>query len=285
MRKIAGGIIIIIAVVGAITWMLWNEEGKSPTGATEATFQCVDGKYLDAEFKQKSVIVTLSDDRSMQLEQVQSASGIRYTNQDETVVFWNKGNTAVLIEEGKETYTDCVEEGKINNNDLKTYKNDQNVFAVRYPSVFEIEQSQTDKSTAWSYNTATVGTVGLKLLIPASYQPKTNFQEAAFLVGWSEERQAVEQCLEPPEANIMKEEQVTTNGVTYHHTRYGEAGAGNFYEIDRYRTVRKERCYSIEQMIHSTNLGNYSPDQDITAFNKKKVQKTLEQAWQGFVFL
>jgi membrane-bound inhibitor of C-type lysozyme len=39
-----------------------------------------------------------------------SGSGARYANADETMVFWNKGNTAFITEgsDDKETYSGCI---------------------------------------------------------------------------------------------------------------------------------------------------------------------------------
>ena len=54
------------------------------------------------------VTLTLSDGRTMTLPQTLSADGGRYTNADESIVFWNKGDTAFITENGADTYTNCV---------------------------------------------------------------------------------------------------------------------------------------------------------------------------------
>jgi len=50
----------------------------------------------------------LSDGRRLALPHALSGSGARYATDDESVVFWNKGNTAFLEEAGKTTYAECV---------------------------------------------------------------------------------------------------------------------------------------------------------------------------------
>jgi membrane-bound inhibitor of C-type lysozyme len=55
------------------------------------------------------VELTLSDGRKLALPQAVSASGARYANADESVVFWNKGRTAFVEEAGKQTYTGCAQ--------------------------------------------------------------------------------------------------------------------------------------------------------------------------------
>ncbi|HLX29532.1 MAG TPA: MliC family protein [Casimicrobiaceae bacterium] len=76
-----------------------------------ASFQCNGGKSIVAVFENGAssrVDLTLSDGRHLALPQALSASGARYANADESVVFWNKGNTAFIEERGRTTYTGCV---------------------------------------------------------------------------------------------------------------------------------------------------------------------------------
>lgn len=73
-----------------------------------ATFDCSDGKSIQAIFFNGKVELGLSDGRNMLLPQAISASGARYANTDESFVFWNKDDTA-FIQEGEETtYKDCA---------------------------------------------------------------------------------------------------------------------------------------------------------------------------------
>ena len=85
----------------------------TPAAATRivAKFACAAGKSIDATVvngKSNSVQLVLSDRRKMTLPQSVSGSGARYANSAETIVFWNKGNTAFMQERGKTTYADCV---------------------------------------------------------------------------------------------------------------------------------------------------------------------------------
>jgi membrane-bound inhibitor of C-type lysozyme len=75
-----------------------------------ATFRCADGKSIVATFYDDEVALTLSDGRKLALPQVMSGSGARYANEDESFVFWNKGDTAFVAEGSDETLTfkDCV---------------------------------------------------------------------------------------------------------------------------------------------------------------------------------
>ena len=81
------------------------------TPSIQATFRCADRKSIDANFingpSGSSVKLVLSDGRALDLPQVESGSGARYANADESIVFWNKGNTAFIEEGGKTTFAGC----------------------------------------------------------------------------------------------------------------------------------------------------------------------------------
>ena len=77
----------------------------------KAKFACPGGKSIDATFvngPSSSVRLVLSDGRNLTLPQAMSASGARYANKDESIVFWNKGDTAFLEENGRTTYEGCT---------------------------------------------------------------------------------------------------------------------------------------------------------------------------------
>ncbi len=73
-----------------------------------ATFKCDAGKNISAAFYSDSVGLSLSDGRKMDLPRAMSASGARYANEDESFVFWNKGDTAFINEGDKETFKNCL---------------------------------------------------------------------------------------------------------------------------------------------------------------------------------
>jgi uncharacterized protein len=77
----------------------------------QAFFACAAGKTVTAVFTngtQSSVKLTLSDGRELSVPQALSGSGARYANSNESFVFWNKGNTAFIEENGKTTYSGCT---------------------------------------------------------------------------------------------------------------------------------------------------------------------------------
>ncbi len=76
-----------------------------------ATFRCAQGKTIEAVFFNDRVELNLSDGRSMLISQGLSADGARYANTDESFVFWEKGDTAFIEEQGRTTFKDCVMAG------------------------------------------------------------------------------------------------------------------------------------------------------------------------------
>ena len=81
-----------------------------------------------------------------------------------------------------------------------------------------------------------------------------------------------------------KKEQVSLHGMDYTKLTVSDAGAGNFYDVTSYRMIKDSQCYALEYTIHSTNIGNYSPDQGITEFDKTKIQTILESIVKSFSF-
>lgn len=76
-----------------------------------AMFTCADEKIIIAVFypgDDKFVDLDLGGDRKMSIPRAISASGARYAKADESFVFWNKGNTAFITEDGVETFKDCA---------------------------------------------------------------------------------------------------------------------------------------------------------------------------------
>ena len=71
-------------------------------------YGCDREKALKAELSEGSVRLALSDGRKLSLPQAISASGARYANTDDSFVFWDKGDTAFITENGSMTYSNCT---------------------------------------------------------------------------------------------------------------------------------------------------------------------------------
>jgi len=127
-KKLIAVIIIVIIVLGIGVFCFYKKPmQKIPVipvvnqsnGAVinSVTFNCAENKSIQAIFFKDKVELTLSDGRNMLLSQAISASGARYANNDESFVFWNKGDTAFINEGNKTTYKDCLISPAVTGND------------------------------------------------------------------------------------------------------------------------------------------------------------------------
>lgn len=141
-----------------------------------------------------------------------------------------------------------------------------------------------NETSTWRTNTQTEGEFHVGILIPGSVQPNTNFREAKFAVGSSIDKKSIEECLIPTNGERAKGE-VTINGTLFKKITLTDAGAGNYYDTTSYRTMHADKCYAVEYTIHSTNLRNYGPEQNIQEFDTPFIVQTLESMVQSFKFL
>lgn len=164
------------------------------------------------------------------------------------------------------------------------YNDAINKFSFSYPKELSLADKATIDSQPWEYNTTDKGNLLVRVLIPKSTQPKTNFGEASFSVGVSTDTASIKNCFLSPMGNGVNISTLKIEGVNFTEFHYSDAGAGNFYDVTSYHTLYNGKCFVMESMVHSSNIGNYSPDQGITEFNKDSVNKTLEDITNSFKF-
>lgn len=108
----AVAVILFVAVffVGLILGR--KVENKSILGepVNSVKFVCAENKLIYVDFYKNFVHLETEAWKSLYLPQTISASGARFANEDESIVFWNKGNTAFITEgdPNNPTYKDCV---------------------------------------------------------------------------------------------------------------------------------------------------------------------------------
>ncbi len=87
----------------------WEEYCTGAASATTA-FTCDGSKTIVATFYPKDdnyVDLVLSDGKNISVPHALSASGARYAKDDESFVFWTKGDTAFVTEVGTTTFANC----------------------------------------------------------------------------------------------------------------------------------------------------------------------------------
>ena len=170
-----------------------------------------------------------------------------------------------------------------------TYTDPTKTFSLTYPKdyIFLTGKTKNPKvpQQQWASGVNAIGNVLATVFIPRDFQPQTNFGEAIVNVGSSSDKVAVLSCTVPqPNAGQVAIGTTSINGVDFSIISSTDAGAGNLYDVTAYRTVYKNKCYSIETIVHSMNIGNYPTDQGIASYDKDAVQKVLDGVVNSFTF-
>ena len=167
---------------------------------------------------------------------------------------------------------------------FSTYTEPAGTYSFNYNPLFSVVNGDKSKQTTdWRSNTTTEGTLLTTLTIPRSFMPSTNFSEAKFTIGRSADASVIKSCT-TIEKWAGKSSDVFIGGQKFKEVSLSDAGAGNFYDTTSYRAVLDGDCYVIEYTIHSTNIGNYSPDQGIKEFDKSKIVSELNNIVQSLKF-
>jgi membrane-bound inhibitor of C-type lysozyme len=101
---------VVIYIVGFQIGRKFETQFVLGKPIAHAKFVCADNKVVDATFYDRFVHLEFGWQKTLYLPQAISASGARYANGDESVVFWNKGDTAFITEGDPNniTYKNCV---------------------------------------------------------------------------------------------------------------------------------------------------------------------------------
>jgi hypothetical protein len=155
-------------------------------------------------------------------------------------------------------------------------------FSLRYDKRLAVSSVENNSDKSWSINTAVPGKRIVTLTLSRDFLPNTNFSDGTVSVGASNEDAALENCLVAE--NGEKGVTVPLPDPTFKVLEQTGAGAGNFYEVRSYRTLRNGYCIALERMIHSTNIFNYDPSQNITEFDRAAVEDILDRVIYSFHF-
>ncbi|HEX3048598.1 MAG TPA: MliC family protein [Bacillota bacterium] len=258
----------------------------SRPGSTQAatiTYFCREG-VITAAYLDHKVRLVLPDGRKFELPQAVAASGIRFT--DGKIEFWSKGANAWVTENNQIIYSDGVA-GTISYlaGGAAEFTDYSKTFSFRFPRNLVLSGKGIGFTQGWRAGTVDYGVVLALVSIPGTFAPQTNFSGAEFTIGRSSDPEAVKNSFIKPQGYGVLEEPVKFGGVSFTKYTFSDAGAGNLYVTTSYRTRRGEGCYVVEYTIHSTNIGNYSPDQGITEFDKAMITGVLEGMVRSFRFL
>lgn len=115
-RAKAIGIFVAVFAIAFVVGMKYssNQSQQVPANAkinpndpSFTVYECSDDKSIWASYKESEVSLSLSDGSTIFLPQATSGSGARFANEDESIVFWDKGGSAFLEQNGEKTYDGC----------------------------------------------------------------------------------------------------------------------------------------------------------------------------------
>src|SRR6056297_1530724 len=100
---------IIIIVLGVFAWSYFsNPETKEDGDSNAFIFDCPSGVEIKISYDKESDSASLFiEGEAYKIHRVISASGARYANDDETVVFWEHQGEAMVEIDGKTMYQEC----------------------------------------------------------------------------------------------------------------------------------------------------------------------------------
>ena len=145
--------------------------------------------------------------------------------------------------------------------------------------------ASSSSSTSSSSTTSSSPTVTtLPQILPPTLFKKTDLFEAGVYIGVSS-APAVTAKWNVPVADSGEVARGTTtiNGVTFAIFTSSEGAAGNIYEERTYRTVHKGTCLELAELLHSGEIGNYTPG-TVVQFDKVKFGGYLEAIVDTFTF-
>jgi hypothetical protein len=185
------------------------------------------------------------------------------------------GDTEMFADINTITYDPNVTFTK-SENCTERFNDSSNIFTFGYNPYFKASEGQNIPSLDWRQNTKKQGVLLASVVISRTYMPHTNLSDARFTVGRSTDMDEIKSCMNNAINGEKKGESILIDGYPFVRFSLSDAGAGNLYETTSYRGIVDGDCYVIEYTIHSTNIGNYSPDQGIAEFDKTKLTNELE---------
>lgn len=277
-----------VAVIVLLGWLIIRATHKPLVASaigSSYVFTCSENKTIKAVFfndENPRVELTTNDNQKFSLPQAISASGARYANTDESIVFWNKGNTAILSENGVVTFSSCVTAGNseqatttpqtstgttgsvttspvFGNSSKETYTNSNYGFSITYPntlnaqSTFGIFHELNQNDWRFGATTAKRGTPVVDIPVVEIENSSTNgekkyplFYTARVRVGVSND---IAQCYVTDDGYANQTvTNVTINGVVFKKFIFGDAAMMKYVNGASYRTVHNGKCYVIEQI-------------------------------------
>lgn len=279
-------ILLYMCILLLVVWYAVLHKNNTKAVAS-VTYACSNNRFIDATFYEGEhkdsapdmppiptgyVIIDLDGKDSMVLQQTLSGSGVRYANSDESFVFWNKGNGAIVLDHNTEkTYKGCILVSQDVSNGIlkKVYVNDTYGFSLRLKDGYTPHEDYTYTALG-EKNTIP----GVSFTIPEHDSGGTNLgHDTAISV---EEKKGSTSCT--PQDFLGT--QATTQTITEGDTEYlvgttMDAAAGNRYEETVFIQKDITPCRAVRYFIHYGVFENY-PTGTIKEFDKESLLREFD---------
>ena len=268
-------IVVLIGVAVVTALIVIGTSSFSPTAThapTIVSYVCSSGKSITAVYYEGkktlspnpgqppvpsgSVALALSDGRTMTLPQTLSADGVRYANADESFVFWNKGNGAMVLESDQEkSYIGCIMVvPELSGQNLpRAYANNAEEFSLRLPNGYTINESYTYQELGPGKDIS-----GIKFTIPTSTAVGTNLgSDTGMTVEKIPQTTDCTANLFLDQGQMSKTSTLVDGEVAYSVASSTGAGAGNRYAETVYALPGTNPCIAVRYFIHYSVIENY----------------------------
>ncbi|MEI6810894.1 MAG: MliC family protein [Candidatus Nomurabacteria bacterium] len=296
-------LLLIIALIFVAGYLLID---KDTAQKDVYTFNCENNKSIIATFyptKDTKVDLALSDGRKISLPHAISASGARYANADEKIVFWNKGTTAFITEGTSTTYTNCDTQNNLEQEATTTkitkitkpvvkprtdglfgYANSEYNFTLRFPSNVNPQNYFTtfyNLASNWRLNAgqANQGKAIVSFPVYRIDQGGVAKGKAYPLFFVSELRVGVSPNVKECYATDIgytnqKVTDVKINGVTFKKFSFQDAAMMKYIQGESYRTIHNNMCYVLEQIKSGSNYKDETMKPGLTEAELNKYYNT-----------
>lgn len=282
--------IIILAAFGI--WYFYGLHGSSGLIA-QVNYVCPSGASIKAAFYEGEskpgteneppvpggrVEISLSDGRDLILAQTISASGIRYTNDDESLIFWSKGSGAFIMEDGvQQDYADCVMLADDPGGLPQFYVDGEAGFSIRYPEDYTLDD-------AYQYQYFGPGREinGVKFVIPAILAADTNLSS-------SDTGVSVETIFNTTDCDAglflegdAEAQDIMDDDREYSWTSRTEGAVGNRYEEEIWAIPGLNSCTAVRYLIHYMDINNYL-EGSVTEFDHEALMDQFDSIRRTWV--
>ena len=301
---LGGGFLILIAIV-AIVYLSLHRSGyfldkknKDKNLLASVIYNCDNKKTFSASFfepkilaatstdtgsmdtgqdpyipatPEGSVVLKLDDGRNFELDQTLSADGGRYANKGESFVFWDKGDSAMILEfDTEKNYRDCKKYDPLENSytNLVSYLDPIFNFSIKYPKDYtrDTKHQYTALGPEKSID-------GVKFTIPKIYTNGNNLSSDSYVSIENIPNSQI--CSASLFLSNVNAQIISENGSDYSFASSTDAGAGNRYEEYVYAFPKNYVCFAARYFIHYSAIENYTSG-TVGKFNKDNLLKEFD---------